>query len=809
MPMNRPTGRKRNVTGQGKDIYRRGSGLGTGPVGSPRPGTSGGSPIGGGSQRGSGSQGTPTRSGGGGIKIILIILALLLGGGGAGGLLLGGSGDSGTGQDYTQVQQQEQQGQQGNSGGLLSMLGSLGGGNVSSGWDNGNNTGDLDTSVASGSREKYTTVKGGGKDEITIMLYLCGTDLESKYKMASMDLQEMINADLSDKINILAYTGGCKKWQNSAVSSKTNQIWQITDEGMTCIEKDLGSFAMTDPDNLSWFIRWCEKNYPANRKALIFWDHGGGSVSGYGYDEKFVKEGSMDLGEINTALKDGGVKFDFIGFDACLMATTETALTLSQYADYLIASEETEPGIGWYYTGWLTKLSEDTSMPTIEIGKNIIDDFVDTCARQCKGQPATLSIIDLAEAEHTIPDALTRFSKDTVELIQNKEYAKVSGARNDSREFGKSSKIDQVDLVHLAKNMETTEGNALAEAILSAVKYNRTSSDMTNSYGLSIYFPYRKVSTVDQAVDTYEEIGMDNEYVRCIQAFASMEAGGQAAAGGSGSPLGSLTGMLGGNSSGGADMIGQLLGSFLGGNSGGVSGLMSGNMDFLSGRAMSDEDMTAYITENFFDESYLMWQNTAAGQVISMPEDQWSMVHGLYANLFYDDGQGYIDMGMDNVFDFDNNGNLLAPTELTWIAVNGQPVAYYHESTVTEGDSYEILGRIPVLHNGDRAELMIRFTDAQLYGEVVGVRRVYADGETNTVAKNMDPIAEGDKIEFICDYYTYDGTYLDSYPLGDPLWVSGELTISDVYIDESAASYTYLFTDIYNGQHWTEPVPVA
>ncbi len=802
MPMNRPTGRQRNVTGKGKSIYRRGSGLGTGPVGSPRPGTSSG---GGGSQRGSGSQGTPTRSGGGGMKIILIILALLLGGGGAGGLLLGGGGDS-SGQDYSQVEQQQQQ--QGSGESLLSMLGNFGGGSVSTGWDNGSNAGTLDTSVASGSRAKYTEILGSGRDEVTLMIYLCGTDLESKYKMATMDLQEMIDADLTDKVNILAYTGGCKKWQNSYISSETNQLWQVTDKGLVCLEKDLGrARPMTDPDNLSWFIRWCEENYPANRKALIFWDHGGGSVSGYGYDEKWPKEGSMDLGEINRALKDGGVKFDFIGFDACLMATTETALTLSQYADYLIASEETEPGIGWYYTNWLTALSKNTSMPTIEIGKNIIDDFVDTCGRQCKGQPATLSIIDLAEAENTIPDALTLFSKDTVDLIKNEEYARVSNARNDSREFGKSSKIDQVDLVHLAKNMETTEGNALADAILGAVKYNRTSSDMTNSYGLSIYFPYRKVSTVDQAVDTYEEIGMDNEYVRCIQAFASMEAGGQAASGGTGSPLPSLMGMLGGgSSSGGSDMIGQLLGSFLGGNSSGISGLMSGNMDFLSGRAMSDEDMTAYIAENFFDESYLTWQNMGNGQAIVMPEEQWSLVQGLYANLFYDDGNGYIDMGMDNVFDFDENGNLLAPKEMTWIAVNDQPVAYYHESTVTSGDSYEILGRIPVLHNGERAELMVRFTDTELYGKVVGVRKVYAYGETDAVAKNMDPVAEGDKIEFICDYYTYDGIYLDSYPLGEPLWVSGELVISDVYIDERNASYTYLFTDIYNQQHWTEPV---
>ena len=57
----------------------------------------------------------------------------------------------------------------------------------------------------------------------------------------------------------------------------------------------------------------------------------------------------MTLDEIATALKNGGCDFDMAGFDACLMATLETAMVLEPYADYMIASEEVEPGNGWYY----------------------------------------------------------------------------------------------------------------------------------------------------------------------------------------------------------------------------------------------------------------------------------------------------------------------------------------------------------------------------------------------------------------------------------------------------------------------------
>ena len=789
---NRPRGRQRNITGQGKEVKRRGTGLGTGPVGktgrTPRPTTGGGR-----------SSGRTTRSGGGfgGSKLILLLLALLLGGGGGVGALLSGGDGS--------VPSSSQNAAPNSS--YEYFMGNLGGGSVSAGWDTQSNTQVLDTSVAAGARDKYTELRGGGRDKVTLMVYLCGTDLESRSQMATRDLQEMLNADIGEHVNLIVYTGGCKQWQNNVLDSSKNQIWQIRDDGMVCLEKNAGSVSMTDPNTLSSFIRWCAKKFPANRNALIFWDHGGGSVSGFGYDEKFQNSGSMSLAEIDEALTDGGVQFDFVGFDACLMATAENALMLTKHADYMIASEETEPGIGWYYTNWLTSLSENTSVSTLELGKEIIDDFVETCAQSCRGQSTTLSIVDLAEVEATVPKALAAFSNDTYELIRNQEYAQVSNARSDSREFGASSRIDQVDLVHLAKNMNTEEGDALADALLGTVKYNRTSSNMTNSYGISIYFPFRKVSMVDNAVDTYEQIGMDDEYARCIQAFASMEVSGQAAAGGTASPLPALMGIptsaLGGDS---AEMIGQLLGAFLGGNVGSVAGLTGMNTNFLSGRALDAEDMVSYIAGNSFDGSMLIWEETDSGNIIALPEEQWELVQTLHANMFYDDGAGYIDLGLDTVYEFDAYGNLLAPDEMTWIAVNEQPVAYYHESTVESGESYSITGRIPVLYNGERAELVVVFTDEDPYGSVAGVRRVYNGGETATVAKTMDTVVPGDVIDFVCDYYSYDGDYLDSYMLGEQLVVEEELMISDVYINADAAHLTYQFTDIYNREYWTNPV---
>lgn len=721
MDNNRPRGREKNVTGPGKSVRKRGQGLGTGPVGDAG-GYKDRTPQGGGA-RGPGS-------GGGGMKLIVLLLALMLGGGGGLTALFGGLSGSPA---QTPSTGQQQSGQGGGTVDWTQLLGGLGGGSVSTGWQSPANTGRLDTTVAANALEKYTKLLGGSRDTATIMVYMCGTDLESRSGMGTADLQEMLNARFGDNINLLVYTGGCKGWKNNLVSSSANQIWQVKNGQLVCLEKNLGSQSMTDPSVLSGYIQWCAGNYPASRYELILWDHGGGSVSGYGYDEKFASTGSMSLAGVDAALKSAGVKFDFIGFDACLMATAETALTLTQYADYLIASEETEPGVGWYYTNWLTAFGKNTSIPTVELGRQIVDSFVDTCAEKCRGQLTTLSVVDLAELEATLPSALSEFSRSTTQLIRDKQYQTVSNARSGAREFAQSSRIDQVDLVHLAKNLGTKEGEALAKALL---------------------------------------------------------------------------GQLGGGSGGSADDISAILMQLLGGSFGRIAGLDGSNSEFLSDRALGDEELARYLAENRFPSETLLWQEGTDGvPVIRLTEEQWGLVHALELNLFYDDGEGYIDLGLDNVYQFDGEGGLLGVNDNTWLAVNGQPVAYYHTATVDDGTNYTITGRVPVLHNGVRSELLLTFDNHTPHGYVAGVRTVYPEGETDTVAKGQEALQPGDTLEFLCDYYGYDGAYQDSYLLGEALTVPEQgLTISDVPL-EGATQATYRFTDLYGRNCWTAVIP--
>ena len=798
-------------------------------------------------QNGTGTQRAGS-SGGGSGKLILIVIALvvLLGGGKLSGLF-GGGEDSGlsslTGQTTTSTGTTQQSSGGLDVGNLLStFLGSSGtsaydlssilGGSaspsVSSGSiaslfsgsnsepqyftaSSGNNSASLDESVAKSAREKYTVIKGNSKDTVTILVYMCGTDLESQQGMATSDLKEMANATVGKNVNLIVYTGGCKRWRNNVISSSVNQVYRISDGKFECVVENAGNASMVNPETLASFIQYGNENYPANRMFLILWDHGGGSISGYGYDEKVGRNQSMSLAAINTALKKGGVKFDFIGFDACLMATVENGLMLDQYADYMIASEETEPGVGWYYTNWLTQLSKNTSMPTIQIGKLIADDFVAVCEKQCRGQATTLSVVDLAELSATVPEQIRSFSQGTNDLIQKKEYKQVANARTKTREFAQQSQIDQIDLVHFAMNMNTAEGKALAKALQSAVKYNKTGGSISNAYGLSIYFPYKQTRKVTQMVSTYQAIGMDEEYTRCIQEFASLQVSGQVSAGtqlssygssqnASSDLMGSLLGQGSSQSTYSYGGLEELLGGMYGGSSSGSTGSI---LDLFIGRTMTADKAAEYIMENHFDDSLLVWKSGK----ITLPAEQWDLITTVRKNLYVNDGSGFIDLGCDNDFGYSNN-TLIDNFDGTWLAINRQPVAYYYMDAVEEGDNYVISGYVPAILNGEQVKLILQFDSEQPYGYIAGAQKVYKNDESDTQAKTMIAVGAGDKVQFICDYFDYDGNYRDTYYLGDPITLMKDVEISNVPLtnDLNNCRITYSLTDIYNKNHWTPAV---
>ena len=69
--------------------------------------------------------------------------------------------------------------------------------------------------VAAGARKKYTKLRGKGRDAVTLMVYMIGSDLESRNGMATADLNEMVYSGLNNnKVNVIVETGGCRRWRN-------------------------------------------------------------------------------------------------------------------------------------------------------------------------------------------------------------------------------------------------------------------------------------------------------------------------------------------------------------------------------------------------------------------------------------------------------------------------------------------------------------------------------------------------------------------------------------------------------------------
>jgi len=710
-----------------------------------------------------------------------------------------------------------------------------------------NQNGVLDTTVRSGSRVKYTDVEHARKT--TVLVYICGSNLESESGMATSDLQEMIKAGLTenDPVNLIVYTGGASRWQNNVISRRTNQIYRVVGDGLERLVEDDGDKAMTEPETLASFITYGATNYPADRYMLILWDHGAGSVVGYGYDENHTSRGYMNLAKIQDALQKAGVRFDFIGYDACLMATVSNALMLSEFADYMVASEETEPGTGWYYTGWLKALKQQPSIPTVELGKIIADDYTQASSSYQAGATTTLSVTDLAELQTFLGDSLRDFSVGTLSLLNSDSYKTVSDARSNTKEFAATEGLDQADMVHFALNMGTEEGNEFAKTLDSAVKYNRTSYGYDTAYGLSEYFPWHSKSNVDEAIENYDELGMEDSYTATIRTFANMQMSGQIASGGSSGSYGSLfdslfggygydysgyggypgygtyrpnedyNGFNGGygsadyfngnayNQSGTIDLasMAQLISMFSSRST--ISGVREGTNRFVDTKQMTD--FSSYVAANSINPNHLNWKTTSEGKRLAFDEKDWNATSRVLYSAFYDDGSGFIDLGLDNVYSFDQNGQLIGESDGTWLSMNGQIVAYYFLDENAEGEEYQVRGYIPALINEKQSEIYVVFNEENLSGKITGYRNVYS-GDQQGKGDKVLAFADGDIIEPIADYYHYPNSetgcveYDDTFRIGDAITYRGSLELRNIKVD-GKLNESYQITDIYGQRFWT------
>jgi hypothetical protein len=71
-----------------------------------------------------------------------------------------------------------------------------------------------------------------------------------------------------------------------------------------------------------------------------------------------------------------------------------------------------------------------------------------------------------------------------------------------------------LSLIDLAE-LKGTVPTAFANILQGCIKYNRTSNNITNANGVSIFFPYGRLSGLTPMLQTYDEIGMDDSCSEC------------------------------------------------------------------------------------------------------------------------------------------------------------------------------------------------------------------------------------------------------------------------------------------------------
>lgn len=388
----------------------------------------------------------------------------------------------------------------------------------------------------------FSSASGEG-DTWTIMLYQDADDKVLEQDIY-IDLNEAEKAGSTDHVTIIAqmdrFRGGYSgdgDWTSAKrfLVTQDNDLNRVTSQQIA----DLGEVNMASGETLVDFVTWAAQTYPADKYALILSDHGMGWPGGWsdptsteGGDRSIPLSSAigdqlylMELDEALTKIlgQTSIGQFELIGMDACLMSHLEVYSALRPHARFAVASQETEPSLGWAYSSFLSELAANPSMDGGTLGQLIVDSYivddqriVDDQARaeflrpnspfggsysaaQVTNQLArdiTIATIDM-QALPGLIDSVNDFAY----YLQNVDQSAVAKARSYAQSFtnifGKQVPPAYIDLGHFVQlAAQATRDNQVSElsqqvlaAISQAVIAEKHGSNKSGATGISIYFP--------------------------------------------------------------------------------------------------------------------------------------------------------------------------------------------------------------------------------------------------------------------------------------------------------------------------------
>lgn len=331
--------------------------------------------------------------------------------------------------------------------------------------------------------------------EWTVMVYVNAKNNLDRYGLKDLNEMEMVGS--SDKVNIIAELGRTKHYSDDWTGCKRYYIKKDNNKNkITSPELDyMPECDMGDWKHLVDFAKWAMAKYPAKKYVLVVWNHGSGwnkdsmfeHVRGISYDDE--TNNHITTPQLGMALKEIG-KVNIFAMDACLMHMIEVDYEIKDYADYIVASEETEPGDGYTYDTWLGPLVKKPAMDARNLSKVMVDSYADHY--QQIGQRSTQSALEtkrLVELKGLIDEFVDEIIK-----ANDKEVAK--NAKRNAQDFYYSSNKDLYHYMKLvSENTKVDSVKEKAEAVMKLldemIVHNRTvGSSYKNAYGVAIYIPY-------------------------------------------------------------------------------------------------------------------------------------------------------------------------------------------------------------------------------------------------------------------------------------------------------------------------------
>ncbi len=641
----------------------------------------------------------------------------------------------------------------------------------------------------------------GDKDTWTIFVYLCGSDLESRIFFgggyASKDIAEMCKASASDNVRFVIETGGCYYWHDDNIDSDVLGRFVVENGKLKAVGKAKQA-SMGKTSTLTNFLKWGIKNYPAEKMGVIFWDHGGGSLSGVCFDE-LEDEDSLGLREIDAALlslTENGVltdKFEFIGFDACLMGTVEAANVLASYSNYMIGSEESEPGSGWDYTAIGNYLAKDPTVDGAALGKKVCDSFKKQCEESGDAQILTMSVIDLSQMDpflkkfNSFAREIYRKSEDKEVLsgmVRNINSADNYGGNNKSE--GYTNMVDLGGIISSCKQW-SEKAESARNALKKAVVYKVSGTDHPKASGLSTYYPLHIEGSKELSI--FESV--------CISPYYMSFVGRQGYGSANGGDIDGYD-----DEDFYEDGIWEWLNSFLFDDD-------SGEYEF------DDED------EGSFWDFLLGYEEDAQSEAITFEEEPGMNSAGEYCFTLDDNGYcntydvlalvyneledgTFIELGetYDVNVDWDT-GYVSDSFDGYWLSLpDGQNLATY---LVDVTDDY-IIYTSPILLNGEETNLRMR--------QYIDDGRIKVDGawegidEYGASDKGLVKLKKGDEITPTYFCIDENGDDVDEYE-GEAYRIKsekGRLKVSYDYLYAGDYSYAFCITDIYGDDYITDLV---